>query len=295
MKCYNCGKDVKETDKFCGWCGSQVLEEESIKEMGDSMHCHICNSMIQKNDKVCSSCGAILNVNDKGVDIITSSANEGYFVKGHISHAPIWFSIVALLVSFMLSSFGMILPIITGVVSLGALGFAIYKFVRIRHRLNIWAIGISVLAILVSGVGITNELIEKDYAYERPNIIGELINVEFPDVAPSFYEISIMDGVLVKSTFLEYASNEIILKPTDEQANEFIIKYENRFTNLDQETFEDYFSDLVLDENYVSIVYDLKNNTLGFPVNMEDYDLIIINYYLDKDLIQILEITKWSI
>lgn len=283
-----CGAEITEEDKFCGKCGKRLNENEVIKNE-EVLYCKICNSVVDEKDNYCLSCGSKLK---EDVDIISSNKKEPVIV-GYVSQAAIWFSILCLGLSFLLSSFGILLPIITGIISLGALAFAILKYRRVNHRLNVWAMIISVLAILVSGIGITNNLVEKDYAYKIPEEIGTKLGIEFPDVKPSFYNITIMNGTVTTVVFKGYANNEVVLKLSIDQADLFVDNYGYLFTDVFKADLKEYFGDLLIDDAYVSIVYDVDKKTFEFPSNMEeDYNLIIINYYTNEDWIQILEISK---
>lgn len=49
MLCPNCGKELHDTDLFCGYCGFKVIAKRT--------HCPNCGNEIGTEDRVCSHCG----------------------------------------------------------------------------------------------------------------------------------------------------------------------------------------------------------------------------------------------
>ena len=55
VACKNCGCELPQGAKFCRECGSEVIEEEPVKE---SKFCQNCGFEMPKNSKFCPECGA---------------------------------------------------------------------------------------------------------------------------------------------------------------------------------------------------------------------------------------------
>ena len=54
VACKNCGCELPQWAKFCRECGSEVIEEEPVKE---SKFCQNCGFEMPKNSKFCPECG----------------------------------------------------------------------------------------------------------------------------------------------------------------------------------------------------------------------------------------------
>lgn len=107
MYCKKCGKELKETNKFCNNCGTKVSKEkedikdtevseekkekeelkekaiEEVKENEEKIYCHNCGKKIAKDANVCPACGINLKVRQT-----VNSANqnddtvENFFIFG---------------------------------------------------------------------------------------------------------------------------------------------------------------------------------------------------------------------
>lgn len=51
IKCKNCKKAVKSTEKFCPECGTKV-------ELDEKKNCPSCKKPLKGNEKFCTECGA---------------------------------------------------------------------------------------------------------------------------------------------------------------------------------------------------------------------------------------------
>ena len=283
-RCLNCDAVLNPNDKFCSNCGSATLRTEEKKEF-----CHICNSEVSTNDKFCLSCGARLK-RDFGEeeDIIASRFQNNPVTNIPDDKMVFWISLGAVGFSLILSG---VFPVISLIIAVGALGYAIFNFIKHKNKFNGWAVGLGVLALLIGGIGLTNDLITKDYANKSAERISEIVNVDIPNVEPAFYSILIMDGQFTGVSFRDYVNNDIVYKLGEADALEFINGMDVRFKQENIDLLEEYFSEVMLPGSDISLIYDLENKTFALPDNMDEYNLIIINFDYEENTLQILEIS----
>lgn len=61
MECSACGGNIKSDDKFCQYCGldlmSNNLKTKDIEGISIDLACPTCNEIVDKNDRFCPNCG----------------------------------------------------------------------------------------------------------------------------------------------------------------------------------------------------------------------------------------------
>lgn len=88
MYCKKCGKELKESNKFCNNCGTKVtpsnennIEKDHEKSKVKKIYCRNCGKKIPKDSNTCPQCGFHLNnitpQSDPNNDII-----ENIFIYG---------------------------------------------------------------------------------------------------------------------------------------------------------------------------------------------------------------------
>lgn len=70
-KCFYCGAEIDEDDKFCNMCGEQVIRIMS--------RCPSCNSLISSKSTYCANCGKKINNKKSSYFLIYRSYNEFRF------------------------------------------------------------------------------------------------------------------------------------------------------------------------------------------------------------------------
>lgn len=293
-KCDNCGTEYKETDKFCNKCGRRISRGTVEEPFEKPKYCHICNNQVSNEDRFCNNCGAKLSTsftNEPTRDIIAERFNYKNQPKAPKSALALWISIGAVGIAFILSGF---IPYFTGVLGLGALGFAIYKLVKEKNRISGWAIAVAVLALMLSGMNIVSDLVAKDYAYESSERVSEIVDVDLPDVEPSFYDITMIDGEVVKVTLAMYDFNDIIYELDEAEARDFVTLIESNpnFRTDHLDALEDEFDGVMLNGTDIALVYNAQTYTYVLPNDYDNYDLIVINYDYDTNTLQILELSN---
>lgn len=107
--CTQCGKPVREKDKFCKWCGSileEILEEEASNEeesipvkTSSKIACKICGSFVLSDKSYCVECGALLESFESEMEM-QNAAKKPKSVM--IAVSLLWVSFVLGLLNFLL-------------------------------------------------------------------------------------------------------------------------------------------------------------------------------------------------
>lgn len=287
MKCQKCDHEIRDSDLFCYNCGSKVIKEEKETK---KIYCHICNNIIHENDNYCQGCGAKLNrSSEDDIDIISSRVNIVNNQQNKESNLVLIISLISVGISFIFSGF---IPTITLILSLGAFAFAIFKLIKSRNKITGWSVALTTLAIMLSGLNVVNELIAKEYAFETRDRIYEITSIKLPEADPSFYNISMIDGEVVKVNLTNVLFNDVVYQLNDIQANEFetMINTISVFNGQNVSYVKEEFKFLLLEGTDVSLIYNIDNDTYDPTEGIKNKNLIIINYDCDSKVIQVLEI-----
>lgn len=64
--CSECGRELKETDAFCKYCGTPVKKmqaepEQSVEEIKKPLTCAVCGEVVKEMDAFCKNCGNPIN------------------------------------------------------------------------------------------------------------------------------------------------------------------------------------------------------------------------------------------
>lgn len=282
ITCDKCGKKLKKTDRLCLRCGN-VIEEEVLQHKV----CHICNQAIGVEDKFCMNCGAmVVDAPKESVFEIRDYRTDNKTTKSKIFTA----NLIAMIIIVF---FGNLAPIFFAIVSLGILGAAIYLFTKERSRKNGWAIAFAALALLFSSFNYTNNLVSHKYALASGERISKQIGIKLHLPEPDFENILIMDGEVIGVTLTEYAFNDIIYELDETEASdiEAVINYNSdKFSNEHIELLYEKFDMVMMQNVDIALVYNNKTKKFELPEKFENYDIIIINYDSDEQVLQILEI-----
>lgn len=68
MKCLACGGNVKRDDKFCQYCGHDLMDDKlktmNKEEISSNLTCPTCHEIVDESDKFCTNCGYELTNTD---------------------------------------------------------------------------------------------------------------------------------------------------------------------------------------------------------------------------------------
>lgn len=82
MKCLNCNKEINDGAKFCKYCGSKVLNQDSNKI---NRTCTKCGQIIPENAKFCKYCGEKIEVQSVTSDVENKSVDtHDNYITWHI-------------------------------------------------------------------------------------------------------------------------------------------------------------------------------------------------------------------
>ena len=58
--CAVCGREIKESDAFCPWCGTRTNADVEVKEASARAFCPFCGEKVEAEQAFCSNCGGRL-------------------------------------------------------------------------------------------------------------------------------------------------------------------------------------------------------------------------------------------
>ena len=291
MKCPKCNNIASVNDKFCQYCGEQ-LNTDKLEINDTSLNrCKTCNAEVSSEDIYCLECGSKLKEEDAYSNLNINNYEQKYNSKEK-SGTSITISSIVLGLSFFVAS---ISPILFIIASIGAIGFAVYIFIKEKTRKAGWSIALASLALLFSISGLVDGLTQKKYAYESADRISEVIGFELPDVEPDYFKISIMDEQITSVTLTGYSFNDLVYVLSDEEASLLESRIELNNTLFSDEYLDDLNSEfitVILPNTDVSLVFDLEKDAYTLPTDLKEYRLIVVNYNYESKTLQVLEVYK---